>query len=89
MTEQVSCTECGKEYDGLEFSSCPDCAEEEVIFCDECGHEIFSEEEDCSYCDEWVVPEGTECEFCEAIATRYVQDHPVCDEHYDDAYPID
>lgn len=89
MSEAITCSECGENYSEEEFNFCPNCSEEELITCEECGTEYSSEDDECPHCAEWKVPEGTECEFCDSPATNYVQDHPVCDDHFDDAYPID
>ncbi|EHR1203314.1 hypothetical protein AB4516_22775 [Vibrio sp. 10N.222.54.F12] len=64
-------------------------SEDNYITCDDCGTEYPEEDGYCVYCDETRPPKGAECEFCENPATSYVQDHPVCDDHYEDAYPID
>ncbi|EMG6081572.1 hypothetical protein [Proteus mirabilis] len=48
-----------------------------------------SEIDYCPRCDETTPPKGIQCEFCDNLATSYVQDHPVCDDCYDDAYPVD
>lgn len=64
-------------------------SEDNLVECNVCGNEYPEEDGFCIYCDETRPPEGTACEFCDRIATSYVQDHPVCDEHYEDAYPID
>ncbi|MBL5882572.1 hypothetical protein [Lelliottia aquatilis] len=61
---------------------------EDLVTCDDCG-EKYPSEGYCTRCDEFNPPVGTECEFCDKPATSYVQDHPVCDDHYEDAYPID
>lgn len=89
MSETITCSECGESYSEEEFNFCPNCSEEELITCEECRTEYSSEDDECPHCAEWKVPEGTECEFCDRPATNYVQDHPVCDDHFDDAYPID
>lgn len=59
-----------------------------TVECDTCGCE-FEDDEYCTYCDEVTPPNGSECEFCDKPATTYVQDHPVCNDCYEDAYPID
>lgn len=59
------------------------------VKCDVCGYEYDSDIGYCLRCDETVPPEGTICEWCENLATSYVQDHPVCDDHYESSYPID
>ena len=87
MSESIVCNECSEIYSDDECGSCPHCSEEELITCDVCGTEYSSEDDGCLRCDESTPPKGTECEFCEKLATYYVQDHPACEEHYDDAYP--
>jgi hypothetical protein len=53
------------------------------IVCKECGAEYSPEEDDeCPICEEMKIPKGTKCEFCDELATHYIQDHPVCEEHY-------
>ena len=89
MSDFEYCEECGEEYSLEEHDSCPNCFADETVICEECGTEYLLEEGECPYCAEWEVPEGTECEFCDNPAVAYVQDHPVCQDHYDDAYPID
>lgn len=63
-------------------------SEDEMETCENCGNE-YPQDSYCTYCDETIPPENTVCEFCDRPATSYVQSHPVCDDHYDDAYPID
>ncbi|EIX9652856.1 hypothetical protein RD871_002487 [Klebsiella pneumoniae] len=61
-----------------------------MITCEKCGTEYDEEDGYCVACDEFTPPEGEVCEFCgDKPATSYVQDHPVCDDCYDDAYPVD
>lgn len=88
MSKNIVCGECGQKYSEEEFDSCPDC-QEDLIVCDECETEYSPEDDECPHCSEWKIPEGTECEHCDNKATRYVQDNPVCDDHFEDAYPID
>lgn len=59
-----------------------------TVECDGCGKE-FEDDEYCTYCDEVTPPQNSECEFCDNLATSYVQDHPVCNDCYDSAYSID
>lgn len=84
----IECTECGEQYSEEEYDECPNCADEEIE-CEECGNSYSSKEDECPHCAEWTVPEGAECEFCDNLAVAYVQDHPVCQDHFDDAYPMD
>lgn len=58
-----------------------------TVTCETCNSE-FEDGSYCTTCDEFIPPEGTECEFCDNIATSYVQDHPVCEDCYEDSYPI-
>jgi len=60
-----------------------------TITCEECGAEYNEEDGYCVACDESTPPPGEQCEFCDNPATSYVQDHPVCDDCFDDAYPVD
>ncbi|WP_131800456.1 hypothetical protein [Glaesserella parasuis] len=59
----------------------------------EYGHTQKYDEDGQLYCpacdDEFYPPIGSTCEYCDKPATYYVQDNPVCEDHYEDAYPID
>ena len=63
--------------------------EDDYITCDTCECTYPVDVGYCTHCDEVVPKDGLECEFCDKFATQYVQDNPVCDDHYEDAYPLD
>lgn len=89
MSDIAHCEDCGEEYSVEAYESCPNCLENKTVTCEDCGNEYSSEEDECLHCAESTVPSGTECEYCDNPAVAYVQDNPVCQDHFDDAYPID
>ena len=81
MSDLVECSECKLKFDLDVFDNCPDC-EDDLIECEVCDYKFNYKLDSCPNCDENPVPKGTECEFCEKPAVRYLQDNPVCEDHY-------
>lgn len=77
----VTCNECDLTFNLDEFDNCPDC-EADLVKCDVCERKFNFRLASCPFCDENKVPDGTECEFCEKAAVRYLQSNPVCEDHY-------
>lgn len=64
--------------------------EDEMITCDVCGYEFKSDDEnDCPQCDEFSIPNGATCMWCDLPAEYTVNGEPACEEHHEMAYPID
>lgn len=89
------CDGCAHMMSSCDCSYCDECNEKEhdcvCLRCESCSnkeHYCVCEEEEEEE-DEWHIPEGTDCEYCDSLATNYVQDIAVCDDHFDSAYPID
>ena len=88
MRETFICSHCGKtcdvedmkQFDGTEL--CPECYEEEVVFCENCGRSMWAEEAaDCDLilCQRCYENDYVDCENCGRLIH-------VDDAHYDDDY---
>lgn len=61
--------------------------QEKLVKCEDCGRE-YSADSYCVDCDESNPPSDEGCEYCDKPATRYVQCHSVCQDHFDQAYHL-